>query len=569
MDTVKLILVKSNGRTVKLAEKITQNWLIGLRETNPAILDMFAERDMQPYRDLLPWSGEFAGKYITGAYFIYRMTLNPELYQYIQDFIAELLTCQAEDGYLGCYSKKCRLTGAFSQSPENRSGTWDSWSHYHIMYGLLLWYGETRNGAYLEAVERIAGLFINTFYTDAGRRLVDIGSSEMNLAPIHSFALLYQITGKGEYLDFARHIEKDFNDPNAGNYISCALGGIEFYRCPKPRWESLHAIIGLAELYRATGEKYYRDASEFICRSILRTDIHNTGGFSTSEQAVGNPFGSGAIESCCVIAYNALAIETYKLTADVSLIDFLELSHYNACLGIWSPTGRWSVYDAPMNGSRKANFHDIGFQCRPGSPELNCCSVNAARAVGNLSEWRFTRDDDTLWLNLWESGEFVTDDGATITIEGMYPAPGRVCCEVKDYTGRLALRIPHWSAASTVTANGVKQPVPAGYRMYDCGGRASFTLDFDFGARYIKGEGEQQGYHSLYRGPILFGCDVSDAAGNDLNALPAISAKELSEARVVVKKDMYTIPLSGGIELRDFFHLGRTGSEYRSWLRVE
>jgi hypothetical protein len=62
------------GQTGKLAGNIVENWLIGLRETNPAIIDMFRDREITPYRDLLPWSGEFAGKYLTSAYFIYRMT---------------------------------------------------------------------------------------------------------------------------------------------------------------------------------------------------------------------------------------------------------------------------------------------------------------------------------------------------------------------------------------------------------------------------------------------------------------------------------------------------------------
>ena len=63
--TGKLIIKNETGN---LADNIINNWLIGLRETNPAIIDMFYDRDKQPYRDMLPWSGEFAGKYITGAY---------------------------------------------------------------------------------------------------------------------------------------------------------------------------------------------------------------------------------------------------------------------------------------------------------------------------------------------------------------------------------------------------------------------------------------------------------------------------------------------------------------------
>ena len=63
-----------HGQTGQLADRIIQHWLLGIRETNPAILDMFRDRDHRPYRDLLPWSGEFAGKYLTSCAYMYRLT---------------------------------------------------------------------------------------------------------------------------------------------------------------------------------------------------------------------------------------------------------------------------------------------------------------------------------------------------------------------------------------------------------------------------------------------------------------------------------------------------------------
>ena len=49
------------GPVQRYLAAITQNWLLPAPEANPAILAMFADRDRAPYRDLLPWSGEFAG----------------------------------------------------------------------------------------------------------------------------------------------------------------------------------------------------------------------------------------------------------------------------------------------------------------------------------------------------------------------------------------------------------------------------------------------------------------------------------------------------------------------------
>ena len=567
MKPLNLIYSQSDGVTRHLADNITKNWLIGLRQTNPAILDMFADRDKLPYRDMLPWSGEFAGTYITGAYYIYRLTKNEDLRRYIETFIDELISLQDSDGYLGCFSKNCRLTGAYSSSPERTGDTWDSWSHYHIMYGLLMWYGVEKNQSYLDTAKKIAELFIATFYGDNQKRIVDIGYSEMNLAPIHSFAMLYNLTGKKKYLDFALKIEEDISDERAGNYINHSQNGLEYYQCPKPRWESMHIIMGIAELYRATQKEYYRDVAVQIYSSIQKTDVHNTGAFSTNEAAIGNPFGSGSIESCCVIAYNALAVEIFKLTHDPSVIDFLEISHYNACMGMWSPSGRWSTYDTPMNGDRRANYHHIVFQSRPGSPELNCCSVNAARSVGNISEWMFTYDNDTLYINAFEQGSYTDDKGVKIDISGSYPAPGEIRISVKNYKGKLALRIPAWSKNTEISVNGaVCNPDSGKYFLTEIDDDTDFTVNFDFSVRYLTGHGEQEGLFSIYRGPVLYGVDVTGIENQNINELSPVSKKRISETPVKKSGDMLTVPIDENLTLRDFYHLGQTGCIYRTWL---
>ena len=41
-------------------ESVTRQWLLVAPAANPALLDMFADRDRKPYRDQVPWAGEFA-----------------------------------------------------------------------------------------------------------------------------------------------------------------------------------------------------------------------------------------------------------------------------------------------------------------------------------------------------------------------------------------------------------------------------------------------------------------------------------------------------------------------------
>src|SRR6185295_6746999 len=193
------------------------------------------------------------------------------------------------------------------------------------------------------------------------------GSEEMNQSLIHILCLLYERTGEDRYLRLAREVEKDWETPPSGDYRRAALAGKEFYQFPKPRWESLHAIQGLAELAFITGDPQYRRAFEQIWWSIARFDRHNTGGFSSGEQATGNPYDPRPIETCCTIAWMAITLDRLRMTADPRAADELELSTWNGVLGAQSAGGSWWTYNTPMDGDRKACWHDTDNQRRAGS----------------------------------------------------------------------------------------------------------------------------------------------------------------------------------------------------------
>src|SRR3954468_21677204 len=146
---------------------VTQNWLPRAPDDNPAMLAMFADRDKQPYRDLLPWSGEFAGKYLTASTLVLRLNNDPRLRAHLEKFVADLVALQADDGYLGPFPKDSRLTGKAPNCP----ATWDAWGHYHIVLGLLLWHDLTADEKSLACARRIGDLLCDKFL-DPQKRLI-------------------------------------------------------------------------------------------------------------------------------------------------------------------------------------------------------------------------------------------------------------------------------------------------------------------------------------------------------------------------------------------------------------
>ncbi|MEO7404977.1 MAG: beta-L-arabinofuranosidase domain-containing protein, partial [Burkholderiales bacterium] len=426
-----------SGIAASYLRSVTRQWLLVAPDANPAMLEMFRDRDRQPLRAMEPWAGEFAGKYLTGAVQVYRVTHDEALRAYLSQFVQELCSLQAEDGYLGPWPNTSRLTGTAPNVGKGTAGpTWDAWGHYHIMVGLLAWSAETGDQQALQTASRIGDLFCQRFLGNQKPRLVDTGSTEMNLAPAHSLCVLYRATGESRYLELAKQIATEFaarddsGKPLAGDYINAAAISQEFFQAPKPRWESLHPILGLTELYYLTGDDRYREAFEQWWWSIVKLDRHNNGGFSSGEQAQGNPYHQGAIETCCTIAWMTMTAEMLKLTGNSIVADELELSTFNSALGMHSPTGRWVTYNTPMEGVRRASAHEIVFQSREGTPELNCCSVNSARGLGLLSEWAVMRDSHGLILNWFGPGKVTTQltDGRKLSLQLTtdYPRDGHV-----------------------------------------------------------------------------------------------------------------------------------------------
>ncbi|MCY3788444.1 MAG: glycoside hydrolase family 127 protein, partial [Gemmatimonadetes bacterium] len=418
--------------------------------------------------------------------------------------------------------------------------TWDAWGHYHAMLGLLLWHEESRDAQVLRCVESMAELFCRKFMGKPRRRLVDTGSTEMNMAPVHVLCILHRQTGKERYLDLALQWVDEFaaldadEQPLAGDYLNQALAGQPFFATPKPRWESLHPIMALAELYWITGEERYRQAFEQIWWSIVELDRHNNGGFSSGEAAQGNPYHQGAIETCCTIAWVAASVEMLKLTGSSIAADEIELSMLNSILGLHSASGRWVTYNTPMDGVRKASAHDIVFQAREGSPELNCCSVNGPRGLGMVSDWALMRDAEGLVLNWYGPSRMQVGlrRGLTVALteETEYPRRGRVGIRVDPSQAAefaLKLRVPYWSQRTKVRVNGaVVRKVRAGTyltlaRYWQPGD--IIDLELDMSMHYWQGERECCDKVSIFRGPVLLTYDRRLNAV-DPDEVPALDA---------------------------------------------
>ena len=474
------------------------------------------------------------------------------------------------------------------------ASNWDLWNHYHAVVGLLEWYNLTNNQIALDIAVKALDCIYETF---KDRSYLVMGGFETNRGIAHGYAMAYQVTGDKKYLNEAqRIIMQDCQDERG--WYKCALREEPFYASSSSRWEVLHMIMTLGILYEETGNQEYFTVMERVWQSILKYDIHNDGGFTTNENATGDPYMGGVIETCCSIAWMAFTNEYYKYAKNVVAVDELERSYYNAMLGSLLEDDKYCTYNTPMDGisgscggydgRRVASQRDIAFQYNSGSPDMNCCQANLARGMGQIAEWACLTDGNDLYLNYYGASEINTMVGGynvTLKVVSSYPVSGNVKVQIaglkesKDFA--LMLRIPSWAHGTSLKiGNEIKRTYPGEYYRIDKIWQNGDVIELNIGLdiTYLAGERSKAGYTSVYYGPILLTLDKGVDSNYNLNT--SLLANEIEKAEVTagsIRGGILDVNVKVGnstVKLIDFASAGKradgsTPTTYWSWIKVD
>lgn len=537
------------------------------------------------------WYGEFVGKLLTGMAYSYKATGDETLKEVAADMIKELSEAQGEDGYLGVF-----LGGArYSISANN----WDIWNQYHCIIGMLEWYKLTQNQTALDTAKKCLDCIYETF---KDRSYIVVGGIETNRSISHGYTMMYTVTKEKKYLDEAiRLTENDYKKNDPDGWYNKALKSLPFYTSSCSRWEVLHMVMTLGVLYEETGNQEYYKVMTNVWESVLKTDIHNSGGFTTNEGACGSPYAEGIIETCCTIAWGALTNEYLKYNKTVRVADELERSYFNGLLGSLLDDDKYCTYNTPMDGiegsctlhggvydgRRVPSQQDISFQFNTGSPDMNCCQANIARGIGQIAEWAVLSGNKELYLNYYGPSSITTlVDGKEITLTQTtdYPENGKIKLVISGLENQseftLKLRIPTWTFGSQVSFDGTTKTAASGeYFAIDKTWKNgdTVTIDLKYSFTYWAGEKAQKNYTSVFYGPILLTLDKYFAPNCTQNT--KFDIKNIENA-VISKSNnggwlTFDVDMDGKtVRLVDFASAGKYNGEnepstYWSWLKVE
>ena len=568
------------GRIRQILSANEETWLHSLLRDNPGLLAGFKDQhDPAIFKTM--WHGEFPGKLLTGIAQTYLLGNHPATRE-LGDRLADgLRAVQEESGYLGPWPQETRferdaVTGVW--------GKWDTWGHYHCIYGLYRWYQVTGNQTALDTARRALDCVYDHFIT-GGVSIAAQKWTECNLAIAHAFALFYEETGDDRYLTAARrliredmtHLYPDFYTKTtlSCNWLNGALAGVPYYASGQPRWEGLYTLETFAVLYRATGNGEYYRAVESLWRGMVVSDRHNTGSFGTGEGATGNLYGPGS-ETCNTVAWMAFTTDYLAMTHDPLAADELELSFFNATLGSLLAGERNFTYMNDSNGSRAPAREVLQEHSFIGGRDMSCCQANGNRGLSQISEWAILAEGRDLYLNYYGpcTMSAMPADGCAVTLTQTtdYPVDGRIRLQVKTHSPApltLHLRIPAWSRHTSVTING--EPMAATAGTY-CTITRVWTvtdvveLNLDMSPHFWRGEigTPAEGKISVYHGPILL---ARRGTENPPVPFAALKSMTLTEGDGMVTLTAHTP--TEDLTLTDYYTAGRDGAAYASWIACE
>jgi len=477
------------------------------RLKDPMLSEQFIRlHEQQTYGEWF-WMGEQVGKWLDAATYSGLTQNDDDLLNRVHEIVARLAKSQAEDGYLGITKRRYRIPVRGMQLYE--------W--YYVLHGLLVAADLLDNQVALETATNLGDYIIRTWGDGPGQFPLagrypgnghDGGEGTLILEPI---AMLGHLAGEERFIEWSERtlaLWDAWFDASPESDFACGYTVIREFASGKrdvfEMRENLHAhtfhmtLLGIAELYNATGNAEYQDVVLGSIDRLAEEWIFLTGGMSSLERYIPRRYYNrrNQIEVCPQHTWMLLLEHALRWTGEARYGAEMERDVYNHLLAAQLADGsNWS-YFTPLNGRAE----------EPSTP--NCCNAAGHRIVGRLPTFLGGVRGGAPAINLYN------DSTLTVVPEGLpaitlqqttdFPSGGRVTIRVTpDEPARFPvhLRIPPYAEGATIQV-GSDTPEAGGFaaveRLWHAGDTVTLTLPLPL--RYQSDD--RMG--ALMRGPLVY-----------------------------------------------------------------
>jgi len=368
-------------------------------------------------------------KVLEGASYALAVQPDPKMKAYLDDLIAKFAAAQEKDGYL--YTTR-------TINPENphRWAGHERWkmdpidSHElynagHLFEAAVAHYQATGETNLLHVATNLADLLCNTF-----------GPDKLHIWPGHEIvemglAKLYRATGDKRYLDLAKFfidVRGPSDDYHGDDYHQSKLKPVDQTEAIGHAVRAGYLYSGMADVAALTGDERYVHAIDTIWENVVGKKLYLTGGIGAL--GAGEAFGRN---------YQLPNLSAYCETCAAVANDYwnlrLFLLHGD---GKYADVMERTLYNGLLSGvslDGKSFFYPNPLESdgrHQRSPWFGvaCCPGNMTRFLASVPGYVYAQQGDTIYVNLYASGtaDIKMDDGKSVklTQETRYPWDGAV-----------------------------------------------------------------------------------------------------------------------------------------------
>lgn len=557
------------------------------------------------------WSGEYWGKMMRGATWVYAYNRDEELYKILRESVLQLIGNAEPCGRISTYAQELEFRG------------WDMWCRKYVLLGLEYFYEvcpendlrETVKAAMIRHLDYIVarvgdgiGQMCVTNTSDAWK-----GANAASI--LEPVVKLWKLTGKKEYLAFADHIVRSGACAGGESLFELAYRDeLPPFRYPVAKaYEVMSCFEGLAEYYRVTREEKWRTAVLNFAHRIVTVEKSVIGCCGCFEEL----YDGGALrqtatthywimqETCVTVTWMKFALQALRLSGDATYADCIEESFFNAYLGALNTGHIASVarvqadaHDPQKNGNlpkpEVLTFDSYspllagergqmvgGYNVMPDNTFYGCCACIGSAGIGMIPKAAVMHSEEGPILNLYFAGEASVMTPAkqmlTVRTETTYPyGDGKIAMKLSLETAEtftLTLRVPAWSRETALSLNGESLPIEGtGYQSFtrEWKNGDSLMLALDMRVQTVlppEGSCNEEDFCAYRRGPVMLGADarlgkdpedafaVRHDVGNIVPDVRLTDCREIPEARVCAE-----LPTTDGeaVRLIDYSSCGKT-----------
>ncbi len=456
------------------------------------------------------WRGEYWGKMMRGACFVYRYSRNLELYEILTDTIKDMLSAQEASGRISSYGT------------DHEFEAWDLWSRKYVLLGMQYYLeiceDPVLSGQLVDSMCRQVDYIMERIgdpkegkllITKATRHWRGLNSSSI-LEPI---VRLYNLTKEQKYFDFATYIV-ECGGTDVVNIFELAYEDKLYpYQYPVTKaYEMTSCFEGLLEYYYVTKEEKYKTSIINFANKVLESDFtvigccgctHELFDHSSVRQA-NTTNGATMQETCVTVTLMKFFYHLTLLTGEGKYADAFETSLYNAYLGsintekviepmLLENHPDWCIeplpFDSysPLTAGTRGNGIG-GLRLMSDNHYYGCCACIGAAGLGLVPMMALMNTERGITLNLYIDGHMETLTPASnplvIKLKTDYPVSGKINIILEPHQPEqfeLRIRIPAWSKKNMLMINGEAAWVTDGYvtldRSWFFGDCIELTLD--------------------------------------------------------------------------------------------